>query len=381
MTPVAVQAKVLEWALVRSGSRSALEKRFPRLADWLTGTAKPSLRQLEEFAKASRVPVGYLLLPEPPEEELPIRDLRTFSGRGVRRPSPDLLDVIYLCQRRQAWYQEYAESVGEQARGFVGSVTLKDAPELVASDIASKLGFSVSARRNCSTWSEALRLFIEQAESVGVLVMVSGVVGSSNRRRLDPEEFRGFALADALAPLVFINGADTKAAQMFTLAHELAHIWLGESAVTNAGLATAPQQNVEVWCNRVAAELLVPVAELRKQLPTGGDALQSVHLLARTFKVSTLVVLRRLMDVGHLSRRRFQQAYDAEVQRLASLSRSRSGGDFYLTQAARLSRRFARAVIVSTAEGQTLYRDAFQMLGVKKEQTFRELGRMLEVLP
>lgn len=380
MTAVAVQPSVIKWALERSGSRSALEQRFPRLADWLKGEGKPSLRQLEDFAKASRVPIGYLLLPEPPEEQLPVKDLRTFAGRGVRRASPDLLDVIYLCQRRQAWYQEYAESVGEEPRKFVGSVNVRSSPEAVAKGIADQLGFSVRARRECATWSQALRLFIEQAEAAGVLVMVSGVVGSNNRRTLDPEEFRGFALADALAPLVFINGADTKAAQMFTLAHELAHIWLGESAVTNAGLAAAPGQDVEVWCNRVAAELLVPLAELRKQIPQG-NPLEAVNALARAFKVSTLVVLRRLHDGQFLSLTRFQQAYVAEIQRLANLSRGSGGGDFYLTQASRLSRRFARAVIVSTAEGQTLYRDAFQMLGVKKEQTFRKLRRMLEVLP
>lgn len=381
MTAVPVQPSVIEWALTRSGGRSALEERFPRLADWLAGKKRPSLKQLEEFAKASRVPVGYLLLAEPPEEELPIRDLRTFEGRGVRRPSPDLLDVIYLCQRRQAWYQEYAEGTGEEPRGFVGSVSLKNSPESVARSIAEQLGFAVAMRRECTTWGQALRLFIDQAESAGVMVMLSGVVGSNTHRPLDPEEFRGFSLADSLAPLVFVNGADTKAAQIFTLAHELAHVWLGESAVGNAGLATTPGQGVESWCNRVAAELLVPVAELREELNSVSDPLGAVGAIARTFKVSTLVVLRRLLDADYISRQQFQQAYGAEVRRLAGLSRSSRGGDFYLTQASRLSRRFARAVIVSTLEGQTLYRDAFQMLGVRKQQTFSELGRTLEVLP
>jgi Zn-dependent peptidase ImmA (M78 family) len=382
MVTVRVQPQLVEWALARSGSRSALEERFPRLTDWLTGRAAPTLRQLEDFARASHVPVGYFFLPEPPEETLPIPDMRTFGGRGVRRPSPDLLDVVFLCQRRQAWYQEYAEAVGIEPRAFVGSASLATDPATAAAAIADTLRFSVSVRRACPTWSEALRLFIDQADAAGVLVMVSGVVGSNSHRALDPEEFRGFALSDKLAPLVFVNGADTKAAQMFTLAHELAHLWLGESALSNAGLAVAADHAVEVWCNGMAAELLVPLTELRRELPPRSDALDAVSALARTFKVSTLVILRRLLDAGRISRQKFEQAYHAEVQRLAPLTRAGAGGgDFYRTQVVRFGRRFSRAVIASTLEGRTLYRDAFQMLGVRKEQTFRELQSRLEVLP
>jgi len=209
-------------------------------------------------------------------------------------------------------------------------------------------------------------------------VMVSGVVGSNNRRTLDPDEFRGFALTDRLAPLVFINGADTKAAQMFTLAHELAHVWLGESALSNIGPDSAPINKIETWCNRVAAELLVPLPDLCRELGHD-DPLKSVAALARTFKVSTLVILRRILDAERISRDQFQSAYVAELARLVERPRA-GGGDFYLTQAARLSRRFARALIASTLEGQTLFRDAYQMLGIKKEQTLRKLGRSLEVL-
>ncbi len=104
-----------------------------------------------------------------------------------------------------------------------------------------------------------------------MLVMCSGVVLNNNRRKLDPAEFRGFAMADQLAPLVFINGADSKAAQMFTLAHELGHVWLGQSALTDADPSRPANGDLETWCNRVAAELLVPMTVLRQELRPQGE--------------------------------------------------------------------------------------------------------------
>jgi len=209
-----------------------------------------------------------------------------------------------------------------------------------------------------------------------VLVMVNGVVGNNNHRRLDPEEFRGFALADKLAPLVFINGADTKAAQMFTLAHELAHIWGGQTGLSDVGLVSAPTHTIERWCNRVAAELLVPLATFRTEYKRGEDLRSALDRLARRFKVSTLVILRRVHDAGGLTWDELGQAYQQELDRLRGMPRS-SGGDFYLTQAARVGKRFARALVASTLEGQTLHRDAFRLLGFSKIATFRELGHSL----
>jgi Zn-dependent peptidase ImmA (M78 family) len=376
---VRVSPHLLRWACERAGyTEEALAGRFPRLERWLRGEDRPTLKQLERFAHVPHAPVGFFFLPEPPEEPVPIPDFRTAGNVHIGRPTPDLLDTIYVCQQRQEWYREYALAAGEPPLAFVGSARLTDDVVGTAERIRKALGFDLEERSQLSTWTDALRRFVEQADALGVLVMASGVVGSNNRRKLDPAEFRGFALSDPLAPLVFINGADTKAAQMFTLAHELAHLWLGRSALSDVDPKTAPENEVERWCNAVAAELLVPLRALRASLQAGEELRQTLDRLARQFKVSTLVILRRLHDAGRLSRERFWEEYEAELERLRRLPTSR-GGDFYLTTAARLGKRFASAVVVATMEGRTSFTEAYRLLGFKKMATFRELSMSLEV--
>ncbi|NQT14113.1 MAG: ImmA/IrrE family metallo-endopeptidase [Planctomycetes bacterium] len=376
---VDVKPELLRWARERAGlSVDALVRRFPRLEAWEDGQGKPTLKQVEKFAKATYAPVGFLFLAEPPRERVPIPDFRTRANLHAGHPSPNLLDTIYVCQQRQEWYRDFARSQGEEPLQFVGSAQVGSDVEATAASIRHHLGFDVEERRQMPTRTNALRRFIGQAEDLGILVMCNGVVLNNNRRRLDPEEFRGFAMVDDLAPLVFINGADTKAGQMFTLAHELAHIWIGQSAVSDAQPLTAQGHRTERWCNRVAAELLVPVEAMRREYSKTADLGGEVQRLARYFKVSSLVILRRIHDVGGLTRQELWEAYAEELARLRAVPKG-SGGNFYLTQAARVSKRFARALVANTLEGQTLYRDAFRMLGFSKHATFRDLGRSLGV--
>ena len=379
MTRVAVEPALLRWARERAELDVAqLSKRFPRLREWESRTVQPTLKQLEEFARATHAPVGYLFLPEPPVENVPIPDFRTVENARIARPSPDLLETVYICEQRQEWYRDFARAAGEATLPFVGSFTVRTAIRTAAASIRSALEFDVESRRALPTWSEALREFIAQADELGILVMCSGIVGSNTHRKLDPQEFRGFALADPLAPVIFINGADTRSAQMFTLAHELAHVWIGQSALSDTDARSVPDQAVERWCNGVAAELLVPIDMLQQEYRDGDDLATETNRLARRFKVSTLVILRRIHDAGGLTREELWGAYDAELARLRALP-SGAGGNFYLTLPARVSKRFARALVSSTLEGQTLYRDALRMLGFSKMKTFDELGRTLGV--
>jgi Zn-dependent peptidase ImmA (M78 family) len=376
---VEVSPTLLEWASERSGRDPAeLGERFPKLDAWASGDTKPTLKQLEKFARATDTPVGFLLLQEPPEERLPVPDFRTIPTGMSSRPSPNLLDTIFLCEQRQEWYRGYLRATGNDVLPFVGSLRPESDIVKSARQIRRILDFDLAERREMSSWSEALREFAERAEDAGVLVMINGVVGSNTHRKLDPDEFRGFALVDDTAPVVFINGADTKAAQIFTLAHELAHVWLGEPALSNARLDMKTDQVVERWCNAVAAELLVPMDALRSEYSDQEPLRDQMTRLARLYRVSTLVVLRRIFDAGYLSWSQYQSAFSEELSRLSEKKRA-TGGDFYKTQPVRTSKRFARALVADTLEGRTLHRDAFQLLGIRKYETFTELSERLGV--
>ncbi len=378
---VAASIAVLRWAAERADLHDDdLTARFRKWPLWLSGEAQPTLRQLEKFARLTHTAIGYFFLPEPPVLALPVPDFRTLRDEALAVPSSNLLDTIYLCQQRQDWYRDYARLHGMPALTFVGSVTTRDAPETVAQQMRDTLDFSIEERRQLPTWTDALRQMIAKAEDAGVMVMVSSVVGSNSHRKLDVAEFRGFALADDLAPLIFLNGADSKSAQMFTLGHELAHMWLGTSGVSDAHAGRVTTQQTERWCNQVAAELLMPLPDLQAMHQPDNPIPEEIQRLSRAFKVSTLVALRRLFDAGFINQETLWQQYRDEAERLRTLKeRSSSGGDFYRSLGARTSKRFARAVVSSTLEGQTLFRDAFRMLGMRKSATFYNAARELGV--
>lgn len=386
VTRVSVKPELLRWARERSGkAESALAERFASFPDWLSGKKSPTFKQLEDFARATYTPFGFFFLSQPPVETIPIPDFRTVGSERLSHPSPDLLDTIYLCQQRQDWYRQNALVLGETPLDFIGSVTVQNDIVATAARIRKAVGFDLEARVDAPSFLHALRMMIDTSDRAGVLVMTSGIVGHNTHRPLDTAEFRGFALADDLAPLIFINGADTKSGQMFTLAHELAHLWLGESGVSDATPASSipARASVERWCNAVAAEMLVPLDGFRQAYRPRSELRAEMKRLSGQYKVSTLVILRRMLDAGGLSREEFQVAFGAELKHLkAELARRKeksTGGDYYATAFVRVSERFARAVLASTWEGRSTFVEAFRLLGCRNVKTLETLGRNLEL--
>lgn len=363
MSRVAVNEKVLLWAVRRCGLElDELEQKFPRIRQWAGGESWPTLRQLESLARATLTPLGFFFLSEPPEERLPIPHFRTLHDEVPAKPSPDLLETVQIMQRRQAWMREFLIEQGQRELTFVRSARREEQPSSVVQRMLDALDLDEEWAAAERTWTDALHIMRQAIEDAGILVVVNGIVGNNTHRKLDPTEFRGFVLVDEYAPLVFVNGADGKAAQMFTLAHELAHVFFGSSAVFDLREMQPADDPMEQTCNRAAAEFLVPKRELRRIWPSVRNDSEPFQTIARRFKVSALVAARRALDTNLINREAFLNFYSAYQSDERRVAESRpEGGDFYATQNLRVGQRFASTVIRAVKEGKLLYSEAYRL--------------------
>lgn len=375
MTRVDVSPDILQWAAERSGKLDTIQDKLPNWAKWIKRESQPTFKQLENFAKMTSTPLGYFFLKEPPVERLPIPHFRTVNGNHPTTcPSPDLLETVQTMERRQEWMREYLISQRYDLLGFVGSKRINDDPIQIAKEIKEELGLENGWAANCRTWEEALRLLFYKIEEARILLVINGVVGNNTHRKLDVNEFRGFVLVDEYAPLVFINGADGKAAQMFTLAHELAHVWYGVSAAFDLQELHPSSNDIEIACNIVAAEFLVPGVELLEIWSTVSDKSNRFQRVARHFKVSEIVAARRALDLNLIPKDQFFEFYNNRIA--IQSNKISSGGNFYSTQSFRIGRRFAETVVTATLEGKLLYNEAYRLTGLKGN-TFSEFAARL----
>ena len=379
MMRVPVSPELLYWARERAGkSQEDLAGKFSKLSEWERGEKQPTLKQLEAFARAVHVPFGYLFFTEPPDETLSIADFRTVPEEANARPSPHLLDTLYAMQRRQAWLREHLIENDVEPLAFAGSACLTDDPDALGREMRRSLGLEEGWASEVNTWQDAVNELRRMVEKLGVMAVINGVVGNNTGRRLNVAEFRGFALTDQYAPLVFVNGADAKSAQMFTLAHELAHIWLGEAGLSGFEKLLPGGTEVEDWCNRAAAELLVPSQELHGLWTHVRWAQRPFEAIARSFKVSPVVAARRAMDLGLVGRSAFVNFYEHYVKREHRVVTKPSGGNFYNNQNARVGKLFASHVIRAAMEGQIGFREAYQLTGLRGG-TFQDYASRLGI--
>ena len=383
-----INGKMVKWARERAGlSIDELADKLSTTSEnvqaWENDKKSIPMGKAETLAGHALIPFGILFADKPPEIKLPIPDLRSKNNLYVQNPSPNMLEVILDAQEKQDWYREYLIESGSEPLEYVGSITTAMNPTKVAEIIRQILGLPEDNSWREGDSESVLRNLIDKTENAGILVLRSGVVKHNNNRRLNVEEFRGFVLSDDVAPLIFINGADAKSAQMFTLVHEIGHVLLDESAISDFSAFDKDAFEIEKFCNQVAAEFLIPSKEFVRNWNESKSIGENLNDLVSHFKVSKLVAISRAFQLRFVDWDTLEKLRIKELKRLAVIKdtqKRQSGGNFYATLKYKVSPKLAAAVISEVKSGRMHYRDAFNLLLVKKMSTFNELVGRLEMV-
>lgn len=338
---------------------TAIDIRFPQINEWKQQKEKPTINQLSGLAHYFNIPFGYFFLQNIPEKIYPIPHYRTIGNENFK-PSEELQDTIETLKERQEWAKDLLIDLKGEPLPYANSIKLNTPIERATDRVREILKLTDGWAETISTWIDAFKLLVEKTEEAGIFVVINGVVNNQTRRKLNVDEFRGFVLYDNYAPFIFINNNDFISGKIFTLIHEIIHVLTGNSASFDFNHLLPSNSPVELYCDAVAAEFLVPEKLLSKRLNETG---LNYQLLAKAFKVSRIVIARRLLDTNKITRNEFFEAYNSfknsEIKIVAS-----KGGDFYNTAPYRISKNFFRLIYNAVKQNKILYRDAFKLTGL-----------------
>ena len=376
MSGVKINTLLLVWARERAGmSQEQLAKKVGKankpeiIRAWENGEAQPTFRQVQTIAQALKVPMGYLFLSDTPVTSLPVADFRTIPDNESGKYSIDLEEVLNDALRKRDWMREWRIKEGFSQLGFVGRFSLNDNLNDVVNNIRETLDLPYPTKMKYGSWDDHLRVFVHHAEDAGIIVLRSGIVGNNTHRKLSINEFRGFNLADDIAPLIFINTADTITGRIFTLAHELCHLWTGTTGISNPSLdisASSSIKQIERFCNQVAAELLVPADALVQYWNPDFNSIEVVQNLAKIFRVSAFVILIKAHQTELINDELFKQTYTILKREVKEQYRQSGGsGDYYNNLRVRNGRLLMTDVVDALKSGSLLYQEAAGLLNVK----------------
>jgi len=381
---VNIQPEILTWVLKQMQEEQIGSKLKNNIIHWLNGTKTPTFNQIEDLSKKSNIPLGYFFLTKPPVEQLELLDYRTIKSIELDNPSRNLIDTIREMENVQDWMKSYREDLGYDTLKFVGSMKGITDALIIAENIRKSLEISTNWYENSNEMRTSFNYIRGLLEQIGILVMMSGVVGKNTHRALNINEFRAFAMVDEWAPLIFINAIDSQGAKIFSLLHEVVHLWLGENDLYNDrynGIDNV--RTTEVICNAVAAELLVPNFEFlskwnEKGVATNEDAITLVAELAKHFRCGESVIARRALDNGKIDKLIYKQIIKNAIENFneAKVNKTSSGGNYYNTMGSRLDGCFVRAICESVNMGRTSYTEAYRLTNTSKK-TFSSVAKSL----
>ena len=381
---VIVKPIIIQWAIQSAGKDvRGLSDKFDKIDKWTSEESELTVSELNKLSKELRIPFGYFFLPEPPDEDIKLLKYRTIDNEDQAKPSRELIDTIKYMEKRQSFMRDALIEDGFLPHEFVGSATIENNTEALASKITQELKLKINWNKNNPNTFNVLR---EEISNLGILVMQNGVVGNNNHRILNVAEFRAFVLIDQYVPLIFLNARDSTYAKVFSLCHELVHVWLGVDELYNDNFTSNQIVNnsqLEKFCNEVAAEMLLPLSSIQSTLEPQLDIYTNIKHISKVFNVSELVVCIRLKEKKIIDNKVFNEVYANLLIEMREnllgkqLQEKKSGGDYYATNGSRLDARFATTVSRKAREGRILYTEAYELIGAKGK-TYDNLIKYVE---
>lgn len=378
---IAISQDILDWVIAKVNPGVLSSKLWDLLNSWKDGDKIPTYNQIEKMSKATGIPLGYFFLKTPPAEDVSFVEYRTVDSIELSNPSRNLMDTMHDMDLIQEWLRNEMNTNGTEILSFVGAVTETSTIQSFAKYVRELLGLEISWYEKGHSVEENFRYLRDQISTVGVMVMMSGIVGNNTHRPLDTNEFRAFALVDDKAPLIFINSNDSVNGKIFSLLHEFAHICIGINSLFNDRFSGAKKiSRTETLCNALAAEILVPKEVFLSEWNARSkkeDVVELIDDLAKCFKCGTTVVARRAYDQGYIDYATYMMIAKRAIQFfLEQKKRNPGGGDYYRTAASRIDRRFFDLLLGSVHEGRTLYSDAFRLTNTNRS-TFSALAERM----
>lgn len=376
---VSITPEILNWIIQKVEAQGIGSSVYELLNKWKSGEKEPTFNQVEDMSKKTNIPFGYFFLDKPPVEECKIVEYRTVDSIALQNPSRNLIDVLDMMSDAQEWMSEYLEDNGNEPLIFVGSGKESTDISKIAHSIRRELGLEINWYEASKSSADSFKYLRRCFENRGIMVMMSGTVGSNTRRKLDIDEFRAFTLVDKYAPLIFINTCDSENGRLFSLLHEVSHIWMGQNSFYNERYGSDEKiSHLETICNAVAAEILVPNIIFEEKWGEFKNAeLEKIGALAKYFNCSKYVITRKALDNGKISNDNYKKIVQLLMKNYQEWRENQkeqkgSGGDYYRTLGSKLDHRFVEALAQSAKAGRTQYTEVYHLTNTNRK-TFSRL--------
>lgn len=384
---VSVEEKILDWILSKKEIEILDKKTLDNIYLWKNGEKQPTFNQIKIISKKMNIPLGYFFLKEPPKETFKIIEYRTIDSIELENPSRNLIDTIYQMEDIQEWIREYLIDNGFNKLDFVGSQQNQNDVFLIANNIRKQLELEEDWFYNSKSADISFKIFRKKMENIGVFVMTNGIVGSNTSRKLDIKEFRAFTLIDKYAPLIFINNNDSKNGKLFSLLHEAVHIWLGKNSLFNDISYKSNTNSIEILCNAVASEILVPkkffIEEWKNYCDKNNDAIETIEIMAKyIFNCGSIVIARKALDCKFIDKKEYMEVNRIAIEYYDKLDKKEKagGGNYYNAMLNRLDNRFLLMLDNSTKQGKTSYTEAYHLTNTNKtsfEKIIKKVGDVM----